>query len=121
MFSYHSSTKNVFSVRICEFSYSSSISKKRLIDLLSIEDYSLFINLDEHEQTNYYLAQSINTHPTKLFKLEPTCFFTLIDMYNNNKAVFYKEIQTIEQGWELVRAVNLFRQKQSGSSPPLDM
>lgn len=82
-----------------------------LIELLNDSGHSLLIGLDEDEQTNYFLALS---HDDKefnpLFKLQPKAFFTLFDMYNNNKTEFFKEVQLIERGGLLIDEANFIRQ-----------
>ena len=110
-FSYHSSTKNVFTVKVCDWREYSILNKNGLIELLNDSGSSLFIGLDEGEQTNYCLALS---HDDKefgpLFKLQPKAFFTLFDMYNKNKSQFFKEVQLIKNGGLLIDKTNFIRQ-----------
>ena len=79
--------------------------------MLNDSGSSLFIGLDEGEQTNYCVALS---HDDKefgpLFKLQAKAFFTLFDMYNKNKSQFFKEIQLIEHGRLLIDKTNFIRQ-----------
>jgi len=110
-FSYHSSTNNVFTVKVCEWREYSIITKNGLIELINKSGHSLFIGLDEYEQTNYCLVLS---HDDKefgsLFKLQAKAFFTLFDMYNKNKSQFFKEVQLIKHGRLLIDKTNFIRQ-----------
>lgn len=110
-FSYHSSTKNVFTVKVCDRGEYSIITKNGLIELLNDSVHSLIIGLDEDEQTNYCLAFSHDGKEfSPFFKLQAKAFFTLFDMYNKNKSQFFKEIQLIEHGRLLIDKTNFIRQ-----------
>lgn len=110
-FSYHSSTKNVFTVKVCDRGEYSIITKNGLIELLNDSVHSLLIGLDDEEKTNYFIALS---HDNKefgpMFKLQAKAFFTLFDMYNKNKSQFFKEVQLIKNGGLLIDKTNIIRQ-----------
>ncbi|SOC24646.1 hypothetical protein SAMN05880501_11771 [Ureibacillus xyleni] len=110
-FSYHSTTKNVFAVKVCDWGEYSIITKNGLIELLSDSGHSLLIGLDEDEQTNYCLTLCHDDKEVRLlFKLQPKSFFTLFDMYNKNKSQFFKEVQLINHGRLLIDRTNFIRQ-----------